>query len=96
MEVGQFLGVMVTKEGKANPDKVRAVVEMPSPSTLKEVQSLNGRLAALNRFLARHAESSMQFISTLRKCLTKNAFQWTSEAEQAFQEMNRYLSKLLN
>jgi hypothetical protein len=38
MEVGQFLGVMVTKEGfNANPDKVRAVIEMPSPPTLKEV-----------------------------------------------------------
>jgi RNase adaptor protein for sRNA GlmZ degradation len=82
MEVGQFLGVMVTKEGfKANPDKVRAVIEMPSPSTLKEVRSLNGRLAALNRFLARHAERSIAFISTMRKCLTKSSFQWTPEAE---------------
>jgi hypothetical protein len=78
MEVGQFFGVMVTKEGfKVNPDKVRAVIEMPSPSTLKEVQSLNGRLAALNRFLAQHAERSIPFISTLRKCLTKSLFQWT-------------------
>jgi hypothetical protein len=67
---------MVTKEGfKANPNKVRAVISMPSPLTLKEVQSLNGRLAALNRFLARHAERSMPFISTFRKCLTKNSFQ---------------------
>jgi hypothetical protein len=95
MEMGKFLGVMVTKGGfKANPDKVRAVIGMPSSASVKEVQSLNGRLAALNRLLARYAERSMPFISTLRKCLAKNSIQWITVAERAFQEMTQYLSQL--
>jgi hypothetical protein len=84
---------METKEGfKENPDKVRAVIGIPSPFTLKEIQLLNDRLAALNRFLERHAKRSMPFILILRKCLTKNSFQWTPKSERAFQEIKQDLS----
>lgn len=54
VEEGKFLGVWVTKNGnRANPEKIKAVMEMKSPWTLKEVQILNGRLIALNRFLSK-------------------------------------------
>ncbi|GJW06739.1 reverse transcriptase domain-containing protein [Tanacetum coccineum] len=49
IEEGKFLGYIVTSEGiKANPEKVKAVMDMPSPKTLKQMQSLSGKLAALN------------------------------------------------
>ncbi|XP_022024620.1 uncharacterized protein LOC110924955 [Helianthus annuus] len=67
---------------------------MPSPSTLKEMQRLAGRLAALNRFLANHVAKSYPFISTLRNCLKKEQFQWTAEAENAFREMKECLIQL--
>ncbi|XP_076928851.1 uncharacterized protein LOC143592965 [Bidens hawaiensis] len=45
MEEGKFLGVIVTGAGfKANLDKVQVVARMPTPSSIKEVQTLNGRL----------------------------------------------------
>ncbi|GJS31753.1 reverse transcriptase domain-containing protein [Tanacetum coccineum] len=51
---GKFLGYMVTSEGiRANHKKTKAVEDMQSPSTLKEMQSLSGKLAALNHFLYR-------------------------------------------
>ncbi|GKD35338.1 reverse transcriptase domain-containing protein [Tanacetum coccineum] len=54
----QFLGHMITSEGiEANPEKVKAIIDMVSLQTITEVQSLNGKLAALGRFLARSAES---------------------------------------
>ena len=31
--------------------QIREILEMKSPTTLKEIQSLTGRAAALNRFL---------------------------------------------
>ena len=35
----KFLGFMVSQKGiKANPEKVRAILEMSSPKTIKEVQ----------------------------------------------------------
>jgi hypothetical protein len=58
VEEGKFLGVVVTKDGfQANPEKVDVVLKMPSPKSVKDVQTLSGRLVALNRFLSKHAES---------------------------------------
>ncbi|XP_022031955.1 uncharacterized protein LOC110933020 [Helianthus annuus] len=95
MEEGKFLGFIVTKDGfKVNPDKVQAIERMPSPSTIKEIQKLVGRLAALNRFLANHAAKSFPFIKTLRNGVKKNQFQWTPEAEHAFREMKDCLIRL--
>ncbi|GJZ06697.1 reverse transcriptase domain-containing protein [Tanacetum coccineum] len=50
---GEFLGYIVTSEGiRANPKKTKAVADMQSLKTLKEMQSLSGKLMALNRFLS--------------------------------------------
>ncbi|KAK9187630.1 hypothetical protein WN944_019028 [Citrus x changshan-huyou] len=41
---GKFLGFMVQQRGiEANPDKIHAVLNIKSPRTIKEVQSLAGR-----------------------------------------------------
>ncbi|XP_021975538.1 uncharacterized protein LOC110870669 [Helianthus annuus] len=95
MEEGKFLGFIVTRDGfKVNPEKVQAIQLMPSPATIKEMQRLAGRLAALNRFLANHAAKSYPFISTLRNCAKKTDFQWTPEAEAAFKQIKEYLIQL--
>nr|GEV08729.1 hypothetical protein [Tanacetum cinerariifolium] len=45
VEEGKFLGYVVTSEGiRANPEKTKAVMGMPSPRTLKRLQSLSGKL----------------------------------------------------
>ncbi|GJS51751.1 reverse transcriptase domain-containing protein [Tanacetum coccineum] len=55
---GMFLGYMISLEGiKPCPDKTEALLQLPSPRIIKEVQSLNGKLASLNRFLSKSAES---------------------------------------
>ena len=39
---GKFLGFMVSQRGiEVNPEKIRAIVELEPPRTVKEVQSLN-------------------------------------------------------
>ena len=51
---GKFLGFMVSQKGiEVNSEKIRAIVELAPPKTAKEVQSLNGKIAALNRFISR-------------------------------------------
>nr|GEY95708.1 reverse transcriptase domain-containing protein [Tanacetum cinerariifolium] len=85
---GMFLGYMVTLEGiKPCPDKTEAVLQLPSLRTIKEVQSLNGKLASLNKFLSKSAEKSLPLFKTLKKCIKKSDFHWTSEAEQAFKQL---------
>ncbi|GJT71108.1 reverse transcriptase domain-containing protein [Tanacetum coccineum] len=69
---GTFLGYKVNADGlKVCPDKVEAVLSLPSLKCLKDVQRLNGKLASLNRFLSKSAEKSFPFFKTLKKC-TKN------------------------
>nr|KYP65456.1 Retrovirus-related Pol polyprotein from transposon opus [Cajanus cajan] len=51
---GKFLGFMITSRGiEANPEKCKAITQMQSPQTMKEVQRLAGRLVSLSRFIPR-------------------------------------------
>ena len=51
---GKFLGFMMFQRGiEVNLNKIWAIIEMTSPKNVKEVQSLNGKVAALNRFVSR-------------------------------------------
>ena len=66
--VGKFLGFMVSQKGiEANPDKIRAIMEMTPPRNMKEVQSLNGKVAALNRFVSRATDKCLPFFCMLKK-----------------------------
>ncbi|GJV45225.1 reverse transcriptase domain-containing protein [Tanacetum coccineum] len=92
---GMFLGYMISPEGiKPFPDKTEAVLQLPSPRIIKEVQSLNRKLASLNRFLSKSAEKSLPLFKTLKKCIKKSDFHWTPEAEQAFTQLKHHLSEL--
>lgn len=51
-----FLGHMISGQGiEANPEKTRAILEMLPPSTPKQIQSLNGYLTSLRRFISKLA-----------------------------------------
>ncbi|GKB39126.1 reverse transcriptase domain-containing protein [Tanacetum coccineum] len=95
VEEGMFLGYQVNTKGiKICPDKVDAVLSLQSPKCLKDVQKLNGKLASLNRFLAKSAEKSLPFFKTLKKCTKKSDFLWTEEVEAAFRQMKEHIAKL--
>ena len=86
---GKFLGFIVNHRGiEANPDKIKAVLDMPSPSGIKEVQRLTGRIAALSRFVFRASDKCQPFFQVLKK-----AFQWDTKCE-AFSALKTYLSSL--
>ncbi|GJT05988.1 reverse transcriptase domain-containing protein [Tanacetum coccineum] len=73
---GTFLGYKVNLDGlKVCPDKVEAVLNLPSPKCLKDVQKLNGKLGSLNKFLSKSTKKSLPFFKTLKKCTKKSDFQ---------------------
>ena len=75
MTAGKFLGFLVSQRGiEANLDKIRAIMEMTPPRNVKEVQSLNGKVAALNRFVSRATDKCLPFFRTQKK-----SFKWTTE-----------------
>ncbi|GJU14523.1 hypothetical protein Tco_1142489 [Tanacetum coccineum] len=65
---GMFLGHVVNeKQIKECQEKAEAVTKLQSLRTLKEVHSLNGKLASLNRFLSKSAEKPLPFFKTLKR-----------------------------
>ena len=65
---GKFLSFMVSQRRiEANPKKVQAIINMASPKTMKEVQKLTGRIAALNRFVSRATDKCLPFFKTLKQ-----------------------------
>nr|GEX35503.1 reverse transcriptase domain-containing protein [Tanacetum cinerariifolium] len=75
-------------------NKVDAVLSLPSPKFLKDVQKLNEKLASLNRFLAKSAKKSLPFFKTLKKCTKKSDFHWTTEVEEAFKQIKKLIVEL--
>nr|XP_023899793.1 uncharacterized protein LOC112011661 [Quercus suber] len=60
---GKFLGFMVSERGiEANLDKIQAILDMEPSKNIKEVQSLTGRVAALNRNVIK-AQALADFIA---------------------------------
>ena len=88
VSVGKFLGFIVNNRGiEANPDKIKAVLDMLSPSNIKEAQRLTGRIAALSRFVSKASDKCQPFFQVLKK-----AFQWDTHCEEAFSALKTYLS----
>ena len=54
---------------------------------MKEVQSLNGKVAALNRFVSREKNKCQTFFLKLKK-----SFEWMAKCQQAFKDLKSYLS----
>ena len=65
---GKLLGFMVFQRSiEINLDKIWAIMEMTSPGNTKEVQCLNGKVAALSRFISRATDKFLPFFCTLKK-----------------------------
>ena len=88
VSAGKFLGFIVNHRGiEANPDKIKALLDMSSPSRIKEVQQLKGRIASLSRFVSRASDKCQPFFQVLKK-----AFQWDEKCEEAFTALKTYMS----
>jgi len=90
VEAGKFLGFMLTERGiEANPDKCAAIISMRSPASVKEVQQLTWRMAALSRFVSVGGDKGHPYF----QCLKRNSrFVWTEECETAFLKLKEYLA----
>ena len=81
--VGKFLGFMVSQRGiEVNLDKIRVILEMTLSTNIKEVKSLNGKVAALNRFVSRATNKCLPFFRILKKL-----FEWIVKCQQAFEDL---------
>ena len=62
-------------------------MELGPPRTVKAVQSLNGKVVALNRFVSKATNKCLPFF-----CVPRKSFEWTDECQKAFEDLKKYLS----
>ncbi|XP_074377813.1 uncharacterized protein LOC141719323 [Apium graveolens] len=90
VESGKFLGFVVNHRGiEANPTKIKALLDMKSPSIVKQVQSLTGRIAALNRFVSKSSDRCKEFFKAIK--VAGKDFVWTPKCEEAFRRIKELL-----
>ena len=80
----KFLGFTVNQRVEANPEKIQALIDMRSPSRIKEVQSLTKRVATLNKFISKAIDKCLPFFDLL---MGNKKFMWDDKCEQAFRAL---------
>ncbi|PKI72930.1 hypothetical protein CRG98_006630 [Punica granatum] len=86
---GKLLGFVVSERGiKVDPDKVKAIRELPPPSTMREVRSFLGRLNYIARFIANLSNKCQPHFRLLRK---NAAIEWDDDYQKAFDDIKTYL-----
>ncbi|KAM2305121.1 hypothetical protein ACFXTH_024738 [Malus domestica] len=89
---GKFLGFMISQRGiEANPEKIKAILDMKEPVTSKDIQSLTGKVAALTRFISKATDRCAPFFKALKG--NKKYITWTEECAKAFRNLKEYMSK---
>ncbi|CAL2265115.1 unnamed protein product [Prunus armeniaca] len=89
---GKFFGFVISQMGiEANPEKIKAIIDMEKLKTQKDIQSLTGRVAALTRFISKATDRCRPFFKALKG--GKHHITWTSKCDRAFQDLKNYMSK---
>src|SRR3954462_13346202 len=86
---GKLLGFIVSKRGiEVDPNKVKAIQEMPSPRTEKQVRGFLGRLNYISRFIYLMTATCAPIFKLLRK---NQSCVWTDDCQKAFDSIKEYL-----
>jgi hypothetical protein len=91
VESGCLLGFIISRQGiRVDPLKVEAIPNLPPPSTLHQLQSLQGKANFLRRFIPNYAEITRGFTRLLKK---DSEFVWDTIANNAFEALKLSLTR---
>ncbi|GMI80003.1 hypothetical protein HRI_001669600 [Hibiscus trionum] len=83
--LGKLLGFIVSKRGiEVDPDKIKAIKELPPPRTQKEVCGFLGRLNYISRFISQLTDKCDPIFRLLRK---HNTSEWDLACQEAFDKI---------
>ncbi|KAM2832338.1 hypothetical protein COP1_032293 [Malus domestica] len=89
---GKFLGFMISQRGiEANPEKIKAILDVKESVTSKDIHSLTGKVAALTRFISKATDRCAHLFKALKG--SKKYITWTDEYVEAFKNFKDYMSK---
>jgi len=91
LEEGKLLGHIISKDGiRIDSERIQAILQIPYPRNIKELQAFLGKINFLRRFIPNLAE----LIRMLNKMLKKDAkVKWSLEAKQAFESIKIALTQ---
>lgn len=89
---GKFLGFYAGKNDiHPNPDKIQVVFDMSPPTTIKQIQHMNGRINALSKFISKTIEKCTPFFQLL-KTTSKGRVTWSIKCIQVFKQLKKHLT----
>jgi hypothetical protein len=89
VQSGVFLGFIVRYRGiEIEPKKITAILKMPPPKNLKELKSLQGKLAYIRRFISNLSGRIQPFSKLMKKGAP---FIWDEQCQNAFDSIKQYL-----
>ncbi len=101
VSAGKFLGFVVSERGiDANPEKIKTLLNFRTPTSIKDIQRLIGKITSLSRFISRYGDRCRPFFKVLTKTPKgedapgTREHLWNSECQKAWDELKDYLTKL--
>ena len=91
VEEAKLLGHIISKDGiRIDPERIQAILQIPYPRNIKELQAFLGKINFLRRFIPNLAE----MIRLLSNMLKKDAkIRWSLETKQAFESIKAALTQ---
>jgi hypothetical protein len=90
IESSELLGFIVSRQGiKVDPLKVEVILNIPPPSSLCRLQSLQGKENFLHHFILNYVELTLGFMRLLKK---GSEFVWDTTANKSFEALKLFLT----
>ena len=91
LEEGKILGHIISKEGiRIDPIRIEAILQIPHPRNVKELQAFLRNISFLRRFIPNLAEL-IRFLNNMLK--KDSSIKWIVEAKQAFDKIKMALTR---
>jgi hypothetical protein len=86
---GRLLGFLVSEHGiMVDPMKVEAILRLPPPHNIRQLQGLQGKANFLRRFIVNYANLTKGFMHLLKK---DTLFIWDERAQESFDALKKSL-----